>query len=67
MDAMVNDKTARLPDTTVSVAQLFNIESNLEVPAYSEKTDLVPDIDEDYIFDRQTTLAILADHIFCRT
>ena len=60
MDAMVNDKTARLPDTTVSVAQLFNIESNLEVPAYSEKTDLVPDIDEDYIFDRQTTLAILA-------
>ncbi len=60
MDVVVTEPTAGLPDTKKSVAQLFNIESNLEVPAYSEKTEHVPDFDEDYLFDRQTTLAILA-------
>ncbi|VAV93264.1 Aerobic cobaltochelatase CobS subunit [hydrothermal vent metagenome] len=60
MDAMVKEQIPGLPDTKVAVAQLFNIESNLEVPAYSERTEHVPDIDEDYLFDRQTTLAILA-------
>jgi len=60
MDVVVTEPTAGLPDTKMSVAQLFNIESNLEVPAYSEKTEHVPDFDEDYLFDRQTTLAILA-------
>ncbi len=60
MDAMVDDKTAGMPDITVSVAKLFNIESDLEVPAYSEPSEHVPELDEDYLFDRQTTLAILA-------
>ncbi len=60
MDAMVKEQTTGLPDTMVSVAQLFKIKSNLEVPAYSSRTEHVPDIDEDYLFDWQTTLAILA-------
>ena len=60
MDAMVKEKMAGMPDTTVSVAQTFGFDSNLEVPAYSEKSEHVPDLDEDYLFDRQTTLAILA-------
>jgi len=60
MDAMVNEQTAGMPDIMVSVAELFNFESNLQVPAYSETSEHVPDIDEDYLFDRQTTLAILA-------
>ena len=49
-----------LPDMKVSVRQLFGIESDLEVPAYSKPENHVPDLDPDYIFDRDTTLAILA-------
>src|SRR5258705_3547038 len=49
-----------MPDMKVSVRQLFGIESDMEVPAYSKADDYVPDTDPDYRFDRQTTLAILA-------
>src|ERR1700722_16758424 len=51
---------AGLPDMKVSVRQVFGIDSDLEVPAYSEVDPHVPDIDSDYRFDRATTLAILA-------
>ena len=44
----------------VSVRQVFGIDSDMEVPAYSEPDDHVPDVDPDYRFDRDTTLAILA-------
>jgi MoxR-like ATPase len=44
----------------VSVRQLFGIDSDMEVPAFSEPDEHVPDVDVDYIFDRETTLAILA-------
>lgn len=49
-----------LPDIEVSVAQLFGIDSDLKVPAFSEANDHVPDRDDDYRFDRETTLAIVA-------
>ena len=48
------------PDMKLSVRQTFGIDSDLEVPAYSEADEHVPDIDADYRFDRATTLAILA-------
>src|ERR1700688_4014424 len=51
---------AGLPDMKVSVRQVFGIDSDLEVPAYSEVDPHVPDIVSDYRFDRATTLAILA-------
>ena len=51
---------AGLPDMKVSVRQVFGIDSDLEVPAYSEVDPHVPDIDSDYRFDRATTIAILA-------
>jgi cobaltochelatase CobS len=51
---------AGLPDMKVSVRQVFGIDSDLEVPAYSAVDPHVPDIDSDYRFDRATTLAILA-------
>ena len=44
----------------VSVRQVFGIDSDMEVPAYSEPDEHVPDVDPDYLFDRPTTLAILA-------
>jgi len=49
-----------LPDMKVSIRQLFGIDSDLEVPAYSEPDEHVPDVDPDYRFDKPTTLAILA-------
>lgn len=50
----------KLPDTTVSVRDVFGIDSDIRVPAYSETDAHVPDVDPDYLFDRDTTLAILA-------
>ena len=49
-----------LPDTKVSVRKAFGIDSDMEVPAYSKAGEAVPDIDPDYLFDKDTTLAILA-------
>ncbi|MGR6429571.1 cobaltochelatase subunit CobS [Rhizobium sp. PAMB 3182] len=51
---------ANLPDTTVSVREVFGIDTNLRVPAYTKGDAYVPDLDPDYLFDRETTLAILA-------
>jgi cobaltochelatase CobS len=49
-----------LPDTTVKVRDVFGIDSDISVPAYKERDAYVPDLDPDYLFDRDTTLAILA-------
>jgi cobaltochelatase CobS len=49
-----------LPDMKISVRQVFGIDTDMEVPAYSEPDEHVPDHDPDYLFDRETTLAILA-------
>ncbi|WP_293855538.1 cobaltochelatase subunit CobS [uncultured Alsobacter sp.] len=49
-----------LPDMKVSARQLFGIDTDMEVPAYREAEAHVPDLDPDYLFDRDTTLAILA-------
>ena len=49
-----------LPDTEVSVRKLFNIDSDIKVPAYAKTSEHVPELDPDYLFDRDTTLAILA-------
>src|SRR3954462_10042548 len=58
--ASATQEIAGLPDMKVSVRQVFGIDSDMEVPAYSEPDDHVPDTDPDYRFDRGTTLAILA-------
>jgi cobaltochelatase CobS len=49
-----------LPDMNVSVRQVFGIDTDLEIPAYSTKEEHVPDVDTDYQFNREVTLAILA-------
>ena len=48
------------PDITVNARDLFGIESDMTVPAFSEHTEHVPDVDRAYVFDPDTTLAILA-------
>jgi len=49
-----------MPDKTVPVRKLFDIDTDLTVPAYSTRNEYVPEIDEDYLFNPETTLAILA-------
>jgi cobaltochelatase CobS len=48
------------PDMKVSVRQVFGLDVDMDVPAYSRPEEHVPDLDPDYVFDRDTTLAILA-------
>ena len=51
---------AGMPDIDVSVRQLFGIDSDLKVPAFSQSDEHVPDLDPDYLFNKDVTLAILA-------
>ena len=48
------------PDTTLSVRETFGIPIDMTVPAFSVADERVPDIDPNYVFDPDTTLAILA-------
>src|SRR3712207_2885245 len=48
------------PDKMVKVRDLFGIDSDMEVPAFSEADERVPDLDPAYVFDPDTTLAIVA-------
>ena len=58
--------TEGVPDTKVKVRDVFNIDSDMVCPAYSERTEYVPEVDPDYLFDKQTTLAILAGFAYNR-
>jgi cobaltochelatase CobS len=49
-----------LPDIKISVRQTFGIDTDWEVPAFSQSEEHVPELDTAYRFDRETTLAILA-------
>jgi cobaltochelatase CobS len=51
---------ALVPDKMVSIRELFGVDSDMRVPAFSERDSHVPDFDEAYRFDPQTTLAICA-------
>ncbi|MDE2163131.1 MAG: cobaltochelatase subunit CobS [Alphaproteobacteria bacterium] len=48
------------PDTLIDVKSAFGIDAKMKAPAFSKANEYVPDRDEAYRFDRDTTLAILA-------
>jgi cobaltochelatase CobS len=52
------------PDIKISVKQTFGIDSDMHINAFSKKNEYVPKIDNDYKFDKDTTLAILAGFAF---
>lgn len=54
------------PDITLSVRETFGIDSDFQVPAFSQANEHVPELDEPYRFDRDTTLAILAGFAYNR-
>lgn len=54
------------PDLMVKVKDVFGFDCDFEVPAFSKITEHVPVVDEAYVFDPDTTKAILAGFAFNR-
>ena len=50
----------RKPDAKIDVVKVFNIDSDIVVKGYKNKTEWVPQVDDSYVFDKDTTLSILA-------
>ncbi len=48
------------PDIMVDVGNTFGLDVAMSVPAFSKPCEHVPELDSAYVFDRETTLAILA-------
>ena len=58
-NAIVGISEIDMPDITISAKEAFDLDIGMEMPAFSEKTEYVPDLDETYCFDHDTTLAIM--------
>ena len=54
------------PTKKVDVKKVFGLDSKMKVDAFEERTEYVPELDESYRFDPQTTMAILAGFQFNR-
>jgi cobaltochelatase CobS len=54
------DAAIGAPDRKVSAREVFGLNIDMTLPAFSEREEHVPEIDKAYKFDRDTTLAILA-------
>ncbi|NBV06888.1 MAG: AAA family ATPase [Proteobacteria bacterium] len=48
----------------IDTKKVFSVACDFEVKAFEEKSEYVPTIDENYLFDPKTTLAILAGFAF---
>ncbi len=66
MSAHAHAGVPGLPQKTVSVRELFGIDSDFKALAYEERSEHVPEVDHDYLFNREVTLAILAGFKFNR-
>lgn len=53
-------KYTTIPDIKVNVRQVFGLDVDWEVPGFSEDSHNVPEIDNTYRFDHDTTLSVLA-------
>ena len=60
----MNNELNIVPNIKLSVKQTFGIDSNLEVDAFEKKNEFVPEIDKNYKFDKDTTIAILSGFSF---
>ena len=64
--APLADTVLDAPDMQVDARELFGVDVDLKVPAFSVADERVPDLDPAYVFDADTTLAILAGFAFNR-
>ncbi|MFT5211366.1 MAG: cobaltochelatase CobS, partial [Flavobacterium sp.] len=49
-----------IPDTEYDVRETFGLDVDIKIPGFSEASEHVPPVDETYLFNHETTLAILA-------
>lgn len=56
----MTDSPGETPDKTITTSKAFGFKWHMDIPAFSQKTEHVPDIDPDYHFEPDTTKAILA-------
>ena len=61
-----NSTVLLAPDRMIDVREVFGIDIDMQVPAFSVADERVPDLDTSYVFDPDTTLAILAGFAFNR-
>ena len=54
------------PDIEVDARETFGVDIDMKVPAFSKADERVPDLDPAYVFDPDTTMAILAGFAFNR-
>ena len=54
------------PDRMIDVREMFGIDIDMQCPAFSQPDERTPDVDDAYVFDADTTLAILAGFAFNR-
>ncbi len=67
LDTLIDDNLlASAPDRSVCVRDVFGVDSDMRVPAFSTSDPHVPELDVSYKFDPQTTLAICAGFAFDR-
>jgi len=55
-----------MPEKEISVRDTFGLDVDMKVPAFADANEYVPDFDPDYLFDRDTTMALLAGFAFNR-
>src|ERR1700689_3724247 len=65
-DPAADTLLTHVPDKMVSIREIFGVDSDMKVPYFTERASHVPDLDEAYRFDPQTTLAICAGLAFDR-
>ena len=60
MAVITDDTFLDAPDKTVSSKEVFGVDMDIEIPAFSKPNSYVPPLDPAYRFDPETTMAILA-------
>ncbi len=63
---IVEPHSIEAPEKNISAEKEFNVKWETPVPAFSNRTEHVPEIDPDYHFDSNTTRAILAGFVHNR-
>ncbi|MEO0501288.1 MAG: AAA family ATPase, partial [Pseudomonadota bacterium] len=65
-DDIVDGTIMTAPDQEVDARETFGVDTDMRIPAFSQADSRVPDLDPDYVFDPDTTMAILAGFAFNR-
>ena len=66
LDALPDPLLTLEPARRVTLREAFGVDSDMQVPAFAERDPHVPEIDDSYRFDPQTTIAICSGFAFDR-